>query len=93
MMFLALLGLFPAILFSALVFLINPVIGVIWVLWLIGVAIYTLTRNSNGGGAMAFKPIILKCGRGRRRSSRRRGGVMCGPGGCSTRGKRFRMTR
>ena len=28
-------------LFSIIPFLINPILGVIWVLWLIGVAIYT----------------------------------------------------
>jgi hypothetical protein len=41
--------------------------------------------------AIAFPPILPK-GRGRRNASKRRGGVMCGPGGVSTRGKKFRMT-
>ena len=42
--------------------------------------------------AIIFAPVIPGSSRGRRRYSKHRGGVMCGPGGCSTRGKRFRMT-
>lgn len=42
--------------------------------------------------AIIFAPILPKGRRGRRRSSKRRGGVMCGPGGCPPRGKKFRMT-
>ena len=32
-------------LFSIIPFLINPILGVVWVLWLVGVAIYTIKRN------------------------------------------------
>jgi hypothetical protein len=38
----ALLGLIPAMIFTIILFLISPVLGVLWVLWLIGVAIYTI---------------------------------------------------
>ena len=40
------------------------------------------------GGCRAFMSI---CG-GRKKSHKRRGGVMCGPGGVPPRGKKFRMT-
>lgn len=41
----ALLGLMPAILLGIVFFLINPIFGVLWVLWLLGVAIIILKRN------------------------------------------------
>lgn len=42
--------------------------------------------------AIVFAPILPKSRGRRRKTSKRRGGVMCGPGGVSTRGKKFRMT-
>ena len=43
--------------------------------------------------AIIFGPILPKSrGRIRRKTPKRRSGVMCGPGGVSTRGKKFRMT-
>ena len=44
-MFGATLGLIPAIILGIILFLINPIIGVLWVLWLVGVAIFTLKKN------------------------------------------------
>jgi hypothetical protein len=41
----AILGLIPAIILAIILFLINPILGVIWVLWLVGVTIFTLKRN------------------------------------------------
>ena len=38
-------GLILTILFSIIPFLINPILGVLWVAWLIGVAIYTIKKN------------------------------------------------
>ena len=32
-------------LFSIIPFLIHPLLGVVWVIWLIGVAIYTIRKN------------------------------------------------
>ena len=39
-------GLLVTILFSIIPFLINPILGILWVLWLVGVAIFTLKRNA-----------------------------------------------
>lgn len=44
-MFRAIWGLIPAIIFSIILFIINPIIGLVWILWLVGVTIYTLKRN------------------------------------------------
>lgn len=44
-MFGATLGLIPAIILGIILFLINPIIGVLWVLWLVGVAIFTLKKK------------------------------------------------
>jgi hypothetical protein len=44
-MFSAIIGLIPSIIVAIILFLINPIFGVIWVLWRIGVAIYTLKRR------------------------------------------------
>ena len=41
----AILGLIPAIIFGIILFLINPMLGVLWILWLVGVTIFTLKRN------------------------------------------------
>ena len=44
-MFGAIMGLFPAIILGIILFLINPILGVLWVLWLVGVMIYTLKKK------------------------------------------------
>ena len=44
-MFGAIMGIFPAIILGIIFFLVNPIIGVLWVLWLVCVTIYTLKRN------------------------------------------------
>ena len=41
----AILGLIPALIVAIILFLINPIFGVLWILWLIGVAIYTLKKK------------------------------------------------
>ena len=38
-------SLIAVVLFSIVPFLIHPLLGVLWVLWLIGVAIYTVKRK------------------------------------------------
>ena len=38
-------SLLVVVLFSIIPFLINPILGVVWVLWLVGVAIFTIKRN------------------------------------------------
>ena len=44
-MFGATLGLIPAIILGIILFLINPIIGILWVLWLVGVAIFTVKKK------------------------------------------------
>lgn len=39
------LGLIPAIVLGIILFLINPILGVLWVLWLVGLTIFTLKRD------------------------------------------------
>lgn len=39
------INLIAVVLFSIIPFLINPLLGVAWVLWLIGVAVYTVRKN------------------------------------------------
>ena len=41
----ATLGLIPAIILGIILFLINPIIGILWVLWLVGVAIFTVKKK------------------------------------------------
>lgn len=41
----AILGLIPALIVAIILFLINPIFGVLWILWLVGVTIFTLKRN------------------------------------------------
>lgn len=36
------------ILFSIIPFLIHPLLGVGWMLWLVGVAVYTIRKNKRG---------------------------------------------
>ena len=38
-------GLFITVLFSIIPFLINPILGVLWLLWLAGGAVYTIKKN------------------------------------------------
>lgn len=38
----AIIGLIPAIIVAIILFAINPIFGVLWILWLIGVAIYAI---------------------------------------------------
>lgn len=42
-MFGAIIGLIPAIIVAIILFAINPIFGVLWILWLVGAAIYTIT--------------------------------------------------
>lgn len=39
------IGLLLPILFGILLFIINPIFGILWTIWIIGVAIFTLKRN------------------------------------------------
>jgi hypothetical protein len=41
----AILGLIPAIILAIILFLINPIFGVLWILWLVGVAVFTLRKK------------------------------------------------
>ncbi len=41
----AILGLIPALLLGLVFFIINPLLGVLWALWLVGVTTYTLKRK------------------------------------------------
>ena len=38
-------GLLSAIIFGIILFLINPILGVLWILWLVGLTIYTLKKG------------------------------------------------
>jgi hypothetical protein len=44
-MFRAILGLIPALLFGIILFLINPILGVLWVLWLVVLVIYVVRKD------------------------------------------------
>ena len=41
----AILGLIPAAIVAIILFIINPIFGALWVLWLVGVTIFTLKRS------------------------------------------------
>ena len=41
-MIMAILGLLPALIFVIILFLINPIVGVLGILWFVGWAIYAL---------------------------------------------------
>ena len=45
-MFIAILGLFPAIIFSIILFLINPILGILWVVWLALIAVWAIRKDS-----------------------------------------------
>ena len=45
-MFAAILGLFPAIIFTIILFLINPILGILWVIWMVLVVIYAIRKDS-----------------------------------------------
>ena len=44
-MFRAILGLIPALLFGIILFLINPILGVLWGLWLVVLVIYVVRKD------------------------------------------------
>ena len=44
-MFMALLGLIPAIIFTTILFLINPILGVLGFVWFIGWGIYAWRKE------------------------------------------------
>ena len=39
------LGLIPAIILGIILFLINPIIGILWVLWMVIVVIYVVRKD------------------------------------------------
>ena len=39
------IGMVVVMLFSIIPFLINPILGAVWLLWLVAVAIYTIKKN------------------------------------------------
>lgn len=41
----AILGLIPAIIVAIILFLISPILGVLWIIWLVLVAIWTLRKD------------------------------------------------
>lgn len=41
----AIFGTIPAIIIAIILFLINPFIGALWVLWLVGAAVFAVKRN------------------------------------------------
>lgn len=41
----AILGLIPAILFGALLFIINPILGILWVIWMVIVVIWVVRKD------------------------------------------------
>ena len=41
----AILGLIPAVIVAIILFIINPFIGALWVLWMVGAAIFAVKRN------------------------------------------------
>lgn len=44
-MFRAILGLIPALLLGIILFLINPIFGVLWALWLVVLVIYVVRKD------------------------------------------------
>lgn len=44
-MFRAILGLIPALLLGIILFLINPILGVLWALWLVVLVIYVVRKD------------------------------------------------
>ena len=44
-MFRAILGLIPALLLGIILFLINPILGVLWALWLVVLVIYVFRKD------------------------------------------------
>ena len=44
-MFRAILGLIPALLMGIILFLINPILGVLWALWLVVLVIYVVRKD------------------------------------------------
>ena len=44
-MFRAILGLIPALLLGIILFLINPMLGVLWALWLVVLVIYVVRKD------------------------------------------------
>ena len=44
-MFGAIIGLIPAIILGIIFFLINPILGVLWVLWLVILAIWVVRKD------------------------------------------------
>ena len=45
MMFRAILGLIPAIIFGIILFLINPILGILWVLWMVILVIWVVRKD------------------------------------------------
>ena len=41
----ALLGLLPAIIVAVILFLLNPILGVLWVIWIVGLSVYTWKKK------------------------------------------------
>ena len=41
----AIFGLIPAIIVAIIFFLIHPVLGVLWLLWLIGLTVYAIKKR------------------------------------------------
>ena len=41
----AILGLIPAIIFGVILFLINPILGILWVLWLLILVIWVVRKD------------------------------------------------
>ena len=41
----AILGLIPAILFGIILFLINPILGVLWILWIVILVIWVVRKD------------------------------------------------
>ena len=44
-MFRAIFGLIPALLMGIILFLINPILGVLWALWLVVLVIYVVRKD------------------------------------------------
>lgn len=44
-MFRAIFGLIPALLLGIILFLINPILGVLWALWLVVLVIYVVRKD------------------------------------------------
>lgn len=44
-MFRAILGLIPALLLGIILFLINPILGVLWVMWLVVLVFYVVRKD------------------------------------------------